>query len=117
MNLKFVQTSSFKDQTHEFPIIAERLRKSMSLSIAIAGMNNDEAVGMELFTISVMPVIDDLPAPAAAPAMHDIHIIDHLVLTSGIRSGNLKDYCFLESDFLSIIKYRISSVLEFIFRT
>ena len=54
MNLKFVQTSSFKDHTHEFPIIAERLRKSMSLSNVIAWMNNDEDVGMDLVVPPVM---------------------------------------------------------------
>lgn len=40
MNLKSAQASSYRDRTHEFSSISERLRKSISPSNAVAGINS-----------------------------------------------------------------------------
>ncbi|KAI7745749.1 hypothetical protein M8C21_026355 [Ambrosia artemisiifolia] len=43
--MKSVQTSSYRDRTHEFSSITERLRKSLPSSNAVAGVNTVNSVG------------------------------------------------------------------------
>lgn len=45
MNLKSGQASSYRDRTHEFSSIADRLKKSISPSNAVAVVNSSGAVG------------------------------------------------------------------------
>ncbi|KAK9073794.1 hypothetical protein SSX86_006388 [Deinandra increscens subsp. villosa] len=45
MNMKSVQLSSYRDRTYEFSGIAERLRKSLSSSNAVAGISSSGGAG------------------------------------------------------------------------
>ncbi|KVI01310.1 Syntaxin/epimorphin, conserved site-containing protein [Cynara cardunculus var. scolymus] len=45
MNLKSAQASSYRDRTQEFSSIGERLRKSLSSSNAVAGINSSGGAG------------------------------------------------------------------------
>ncbi|KAM0001294.1 putative target SNARE coiled-coil domain-containing protein [Helianthus debilis subsp. tardiflorus] len=44
MSMKSVQSSSYRDRTHEFSSITERLRKSVSSANAVAGVNSSAGV-------------------------------------------------------------------------